>query len=92
MPLQRRLPKRGFTNIFKKRYAEVNIRDLQKFASDTIVDESVLRQVGLVKGRWHGVKLLGNGEISTPLVLRVNKCSESARRKIEAAGGKIEVI
>jgi large subunit ribosomal protein L15 len=92
MPLQRRLPKRGFHNIFKKQYAEINVRDLERFDADSLVDEALLRQSGLVKGKWDGVKLLGNGEISKTLTVKVNRCSGGARAKIEAAGGKIEVI
>ena len=91
MPLQRRLPKRGFTNPFKKAYAEINVRDLERFAPDSVVDEMLLRQSGLVKGRRDGVKLLGRGEISKPLTVKVHRCSAGAREKIEAAGGKIEV-
>jgi len=92
MPLQRRLPKRGFRNPFKKAYAEINVKDLERFAPDSLVDEEFLRQNGLVKGRWDGVKLLGNGEISKPLTVKVQRCSAGARKKIEAVGGKIEVI
>jgi len=92
MPLQRRLPKRGFTNIFAKRYAVVNVRDLSRFAGDKVVDEAALAAAGLVKGRRDGVKLLGNGDVDRPLEVRVNLISRSARAKIEAAGGKVEVI
>ena len=92
MPLQRRLPKRGFRNLFKKAYAEINIRDLERFAPDSVVDEELLRQNGLVKGRWVGVKLLGSGDISKPLTIKVHRCSAGAREKIEAVGGRVEVI
>ncbi len=91
MPLQRRLPKRGFYNPFKKAYAEINVRDLERFAADSVVDEALLRQKGLVKGRCDGVKLLGTGDINKPLTVKVHRCSAGAREKIEAAGGKIEV-
>jgi len=91
MPLQRRLPKRGFTNPFKKHYAEINIRDLERFAPETLVDEALLRKSGLVKGTCDGVKLLGNGDITRALIVRVRKCSAGARAKIEAVGGKIEM-
>jgi large subunit ribosomal protein L15 len=91
MPLQRRLPKRGFHNPFKKAYAEVNVRDLDHFDADSVVDEEILRQRGLVKGQWDGVKLLGIGDISKPLTVKVDRCSAGAREKIEAAGGKVEV-
>jgi large subunit ribosomal protein L15 len=92
MPLQRRLPKRGFTNIFKKNIAVVNIRDLAKFEKGTVVDAEALVQAGLVKGKRDGVKLLGQGEIKYPLNVKVNQISKSAREKIEAAGGKVEVL
>lgn len=90
MPLQRRLPKRGFHNPFRKTYAEVNVRDLEHFDPDSVVDEEILRQRGLVKGQWDGVKLLGTGEISKSLTVKVDRCSAAARQKIEAAGGKVE--
>ncbi|MFH1125454.1 MAG: 50S ribosomal protein L15 [Pseudomonadota bacterium] len=92
MPLQRRLPKRGFTNIFKKDYALVNVRDLNRFSSNATLDVEALKNAGLVKKVGDGVKLLGKGEISHPLVLRVNKVSKAAKEKIEAAGGKVEVV
>ena len=92
MPLHRRLPKRGFTNIFKKKIAVINIRDLSKFESGSIVDEATLIRVGLVKGRRDGIKLLGHGEIKTPLTIKINMLSKSAREKIIQAGGKVEVL
>lgn len=92
MPLQRRLPKRGFTNIFAKRYAIVNLHDLARFEKDAVVDEAALVAAGLVKGRRDGVKLLGNGQIPHALEVKVNSISKSAREKIEAAGGKVEVV
>ncbi|MEA1948332.1 MAG: 50S ribosomal protein L15 [Thermodesulfobacteriota bacterium] len=92
MPLHRRLPKRGFTNIFKKKIAVINICDLSKFESGSIVDEAALVQVGLVKGRRDGIKLLGHGEIKTPLTIKINMLSKSAREKIIQAGGKVEVL
>jgi large subunit ribosomal protein L15 len=92
MPLQRRLPKRGFTNIFKKNIAVINIRDLAKFDKGSVVDTDALVQAGLVKGQRDGVKLLGQGEIKYSLDIRVNQISQSAREKIEAAGGKVEVV
>jgi large subunit ribosomal protein L15 len=91
MPLHRRLPKRGFTNIFKKKIAVINIRDLANFESGSIVDEAALVRVGLVKGRRDGIKLLGEGEIKAPLTIKVNEASKSAKEKIIAAGGNIEV-
>ena len=92
MPLQRRLPKRGFYNPFRKVFAEINVRDLKVFAADSLVDEELLRQSGLVRGQFAGVKLLGDGEIDKPLTVKVDRCSAGARQKIEAAGGKIEVV
>ena len=92
MPLQRRLPKRGFTNIFSKRWAIVNIHDLKRFEKNAVVDEAALAAAGLVKGRRDGVKLLGNGDIEHALEVKVNLISKSAREKIEAAGGKVEVV
>jgi large subunit ribosomal protein L15 len=92
MPIHRRLPKRGFKNPFKKIFAIINVKDLNRFEKDAIVDETALIKSGLVKGDRDGIKLLGNGEISIPLTLKIDKVSESARQKIEAAGGKIEVI
>ena len=91
MPLHRRLPKRGFTNIFKKKVAVINIYDLARFDSGETVDEAALIRTGLVKGKRDGVKLLGNGEIKVPLTVHVNWYSAKAKEKIEAAGGTIEV-
>lgn len=92
MPLQRRLPKRGFTNLFKKQYAVVNVRDLARFDGEATVDAAALVRAGLVRGKWDGVKLLGNGEIDRPLTVQLHQCSRAARAKIEAAGGTVEVI
>jgi large subunit ribosomal protein L15 len=92
MPLQRRLPKRGFNNIFKKSYSIVNIKDLSRFAPNSSVDSESLRKAGLVKKERDGIKLLGNGEISHPLVIQVHKVSKTAKEKIEASGGKVKVI
>jgi large subunit ribosomal protein L15 len=92
MPLQRRLPKRGFYNPFRKVFAEINVRDLDPFAPDSVVDEGLLRQSGLVRGKFDGVKLLGDGEIDKPLTVKVARCSAGARQKIEAAGGKVETV
>ena len=91
MPLHRRLPKRGFTNIFKKKIAVINVRDLARFESGSVVDEAALIRAGLVKGRRDGIKLLGQGEINIPLTVKVNGVSKNAREKIIAAGGNIEV-
>lgn len=92
MPMQRRLPKRGFKNPFEKMFAEVRLSDLERFDAGSKVDFQSLRSKGLAKGRWDGVKILGNGEISKALELRVNRISKSAKEKIEKAGGKIELI
>jgi large subunit ribosomal protein L15 len=92
MPLHRRLPKRGFANIFRKNIAVINIRDLDKFDKDSVVDEAALVAAGLVKGKKDGIKLLGHGEIKQSLQVKVNRISKSAREKIEAAGGKVEVL
>jgi len=92
MPLQRRLPKQGFTNIFKKQYAIVNIRDLGRFERGSVVDETTLLDAGLIKRERDGVKLLGQGAIDYPLVVKVNRCSKSARSGVEAAGGQVELI
>jgi len=95
MPIHRRLPKRGFTNIFGKKIVIVNIADLVQrnavFESGSVVDENALVSVGLVKGKRDGVKLLGRGDISYPLIIRLDNISKSAREKIEAAGGKVEL-
>ena len=87
MPLHRRIPKRGFTNIFKKDYAVVNVSDLERFDSGATVDETTLRQAGLVKGQHDGVKVLGDGELSKKLTVTATKFSKSAREIIEKAGG-----
>ncbi|MFH1990895.1 MAG: 50S ribosomal protein L15 [Pseudomonadota bacterium] len=92
MPIHRRLPKFGFTNIFKKKIAVINVRDLSKFESGSIVDEITLVRMGLVKGRRDGIKLLGHGDIDIPLTVKVHGVSKSAVEKIEAAGGKVEVV
>ncbi|MCP4667683.1 MAG: 50S ribosomal protein L15 [Deltaproteobacteria bacterium] len=92
MPLQRRLPKRGFTNIFRKRYSIINVKDLDQFEPNASVDTKALKEAGLVNKERDGIKLLGAGEISRPIVLRVHQVSKTAREKIEAAGGKVEII
>ena len=92
MPIQRRLPKRGFTNIFRKRIAVINIRDLLAFKSGSLVDEDALVKAGLIKGKKDGIKLLGQGDISIALNVKLSHVSKSAKEKIEAAGGSIEVV
>jgi len=92
MPLTRRIPKRGFTNIFKKSYAIVNLRDLAVFAADSVVDLEALRRAGVVKGQVGPLKLLAQGEVTVPLTVKVQAVSAQARTKIEAAGGRVEVV
>ncbi|MFH2011802.1 MAG: 50S ribosomal protein L15 [Pseudomonadota bacterium] len=92
MPLKRRLPKRGFANIFKKKYALINVRDLNIFEEGAVVDTEALIKSGLIKGSYDGIKVLGNGEIAYPLTLKIHKYSKPAKDKIEAVGGKIEVV
>lgn len=92
MPLHRRLPKRGFTNIFKKKIAIINISDLSRFVSGSVIDEVALAGLGLIKGKNDGIKLLGQGEINMPLTIRINSVSKSASEKIIAAGGAIEAV
>jgi large subunit ribosomal protein L15 len=92
-PIIRKLPKRGFKNPFKVEYAVVNVKDLQKkFSANDVVDISALREKGLVRSKTKPVKILGDGEISIPLLVRVHAVSRSAREKIEKAGGKVELI
>jgi len=92
MPLQRRIPKRGFHSLFKKRYAIINIRDLTKFEKGSVVDTETLITSGVVKKSPAGIKLLSEGTIAYPLTLRVHAFSKAAREKIEAVGGKVEII
>lgn len=93
MPLQRRVPKRGFVNIFATQYAIVNLSDLdKKFSDGAVVDIATLLESGLVRKELDGVKVLGRGEISKKLTVRANAFSDSAKQKIEAAGGKVEVV
>jgi large subunit ribosomal protein L15 len=92
MPLHRRLPKRGFTNIFKKDYAVVNVSDLERFDNGLSIDETTLRQAGLVKGAHDGVKVLGDGELSKKLTVSATKFSKSAKEIIEKAGGTCQEI
>jgi len=91
MPLQRRLPKRGFTNVFRKEWAVVNVKELNRFEAGSVVDVEALRKEGLVKGSADGVKLLGDGEIVKKLTVRVDKASRAAVEKVKAAGGTVEV-
>ena len=92
MPLYRRLPKRGFTNIFAKEYAEINVERLNIFEDGTEVTPELLLQKGIVKKAKDGVKVLGNGELQKNLTVKAAKFTKAAAEKIEAAGGKVEVI
>ncbi len=92
MPLTRRIPKRGFTNIFRQAWSIVNIRDLNRFPAETVVDAMVLREAGLVKNQVQRIKLLGQGEVTVPLVVKVQAVSSQAKSRIEAAGGRVEVL
>ena len=92
MPFQRRIPKRGFKNIFKKEYELINISDLNKFEAGTVLDVNSLKEAGLIRGTKYGVKLLGDGEVSNPLAIKIHRVSKTAREKVEAAGGKVELV
>jgi large subunit ribosomal protein L15 len=92
MPLARRLPKRGFTNIFKKEYAVLNIRDLEKLAINGVVDAPALVAAKRVKKAKEGVKILGVGELKKALTVKAHKFSAAAKQKIEASGGTVEEI
>ncbi len=92
MPMYRRLPKRGFTNIFKKEFAVVNLSDLDRFEAGSSVDEAMMRDSGLLKGRFAGIKVLGDGKLTKKLTVHAAKFSESARKQIEAAGGTCQEI
>ena len=92
MPLYRRLPKRGFTNVWGTVYDVINVEDLNKFENGAVVDFEALKEAGLVKQVKDGVKVLGQGELKVALTVKANKFSKTAQEKIEAAGGKAEVI
>ncbi len=92
MPLQRRIPKRGFVSRNKKVYNLVNLRDLDTFAADSVVDLEQYGKVGLVAGIKDGIKILADGELTKALTVKAHKFSKSAVAKIEAAGGKVEVL
>jgi large subunit ribosomal protein L15 len=92
MPLHRRLPKRGFTNIFKKEHAVVNLADLERFENGSTIDEAALRKAGVIKGANDGVKVLGNGKLTKKLTVHATKFSATARKQIEAAGGTCQEI
>ena len=92
MPLYRRLPKRGFTNIFAKEYAVINLDRLNDFDNDTVVTPQLLLEKRIISKVKNGVKILGNGEITKSLTIKATKFSKSAVEMIEAAGGKVEVV
>ncbi len=91
MPLQRRIPKRGFVNTFRKEYAIVHVKDLNRFEAGSVVDRDALAAAGLVKNVRDGVKLLADGELTHPVTIKVDKASQAASRKVAAAGGTVEV-
>lgn len=92
MPLIRRIPKRGFNNLNRQVFAPVNVADLERFDAGTAITPEQLRAVGLVHGRWDGVKILGNGELTRTLNVTADAFSAAARAKIEAAGGTCQVV
>jgi large subunit ribosomal protein L15 len=92
MPLQRRLPKRGFTNIFRREVTVVNLRDLNRFDGSAVVDLEALKNAGLVRKAEGGVKVLGKGDLAHPLTVKVDRVSKAAKEKIESAGGKVELL
>lgn len=91
MPLHRRLPKRGFTNVFKKEYGIINLKDLKSFEDNSVIDTQILHVKGLVGKKYSLIKLLGSGEILNKLIIKLAFVSVSAKNKIEAIGGRIEV-
>ena len=92
MPLQRRVPKRGFNNIFAKKFASVNVSALNRFEEGSVVDSNVLIEAGVIKKAYDGVKILANGNLDKKLIVKASAFSESAKQKIESLGGKAEVI
>ena len=92
MPIYRRLPKRGFNNVFAKQYAEINVSDLNKFENGAVVDAAALKEAGIIKKSLDGIKVLGNGEVAVKVTVKAAKFTETAKSKIEAAGGKVEVM
>ncbi len=92
MPLYRRLPKVGFTNIFAKKFVEINVSDLNKFEADTVVTAELLKETGVISKILDGVVVLGRGDLDKKLTVKAARFSASAKEKIEAAGGKAEVI
>lgn len=91
-PLQRRLPKRGFNNPFPTKVAAINVGDLEIFAAGANVDEKALREHGIVKGQYDGIKILGDGDLTKAIVVTANAFSKSAQEKIQKAGGKTLLV
>lgn len=92
MPLQRRVPKRGFNNIFATKYSNINVADLNKFEDGAVVDLKAIMEKGLVKNPLDGVKVLGDGELTVKLTVKAAAFSASAKEKIEKAGSSVEII
>lgn len=92
MPLYRRLPKRGFTNIWAKEYSIINVEDLNKFEAGSVITQGTLEEAGMLKQVKDGIKVLGQGTLNVALTVKADKFSKTAIEKIEAAGGKVEVI
>ena len=92
MPIYRRLPKRGFTNVFAKQYAEIKVSDLNKFENGAVVDAAALKEAGIIKKSLDGIKVLGNGDVTVKVTVKAAKFTGTAKAKIEAAGGKVEVM
>jgi len=92
MPLKRRLPKRGFTNKFKKTFALINVQDFERFEEHTVIDPAVMLEAGLIKKVYDGVKVLGKGTLTKSFTVRTHRISGQAKEKIEKAGGTTEII
>lgn len=92
MPIYRRLPKRGFNNIFALKYAQINVSDLNKFEDGAVIDAQALKEAGIVKKPLDGIKVLGGGELTKKVTVKAAKFSESAKAKITGIGGKYEVM
>ncbi len=92
MPLARRIPKRGFNNIFATKYVGINVSALNKFEDGSVVDEAAIVKAGLIKNTLDGIKILGNGELTKSLTVKVTAFSQTAKEKIEKAGGKAEEV
>ena len=92
MPLYRRIPKRGFTNIWGTEYTVLNVEDLNRFDADTVVTPELMKEIGMVKQVKDGIKILGNGTLEKNLTVKAHKFSKTAVEKIESAGGMVEVI